>query len=316
MKLLIVNNLASGLGDGAIYDFVRSFAQDGDEIAIRATDGTTDLRTLLVDASSFDLVVASGGDGTVATVCYELANTGVPVLPYPAGTANLLAINLQSPTEAHALAKLARTPRVLDFDLGEISVDGGTYGFGIMAGAGYDAAIMSGAQASKRLLGPFAYFSAALGNPLPQRSLITVETDQGSTSIEGIGVLAINFSKLQFDISVTHENNPRDGLLDIVVLKTDNAFGLIPALGAALLDRSGDFPDRTDALEIFRTTEARIDADPPLGIQYDGEITNVSTPFSVRVLPAAARIAVSEEGYELFAQTEQRSAENVSIGTS
>ena len=300
MKLLIVNNLASGLGDGAIYDFARSFAEDGDEIVIRSTDGSTDLRTLLGDAESFDLVVASGGDGTVATVCYVLADTKIPVLPYPAGTANLLAMNLQSPTEAHALAKLARTGRALDFDLGEITVAGGTYGFGIMAGAGYDATIMSGAQASKRLLGPVAYVSAALGNPLPQQSRITVETEDGATEIEGIGVLAINFSKIQFDISVTHGNSPRDGLLDIAVLKTENAFGLIPALGAALLDRCGDFPDRAGALEVFRVREARIAADPPLGVQYDGEITNVTTPFSVRALPAAARLVVSAEGCELF----------------
>ena len=32
MKLLIVNNLASGFRDGAIYDFMRAFASDGDEI--------------------------------------------------------------------------------------------------------------------------------------------------------------------------------------------------------------------------------------------------------------------------------------------
>mgnify|MGYP000632891847 CR=1 FL=1 len=40
---------------------------------------------LLDDAASYDAVVASGGDGTVATVNYLLANTGVPVLPFPAG---------------------------------------------------------------------------------------------------------------------------------------------------------------------------------------------------------------------------------------
>ena len=302
MKLLIANNLGSGLGDGAIYDFARSFARDSDEIVIRSTDGTTDLRTLLADADAFDLVVASGGDGTVATICYMLADTGIPVLPYPAGTANLLALNLQSPTEAHALAKLARTGKPLDFDLGEIEIGGGSYGFGIMAGAGYDADIMSGAEQSKRYLGPLAYFSAAIGNPLPQRSMITVETDEETVTVEGIGVLVINFSKIQFDISVTHGNNPRDGLLDIAVLITENAFGLIPALGAALLDREGGFPDRAGAIKTLRTKHARIEADPPLVVQYDGEITNVTTPFSVRVLPKAARLLVSDEGYELFAE--------------
>ena len=90
MKALIINNLASGYRDGSIYDFVRSFTEDGDEVCMRSTDGTTSIDGLLDDASDFDVVVASGGDGTVTSVAYALANTGVPLLPYPAGTANLL----------------------------------------------------------------------------------------------------------------------------------------------------------------------------------------------------------------------------------
>ena len=65
MKLLVINNLSSGFGEGAVYDFVRSFMQDGDEACLRSTDGTTGVSTLLDDAASFDAVIASGGDGTV-----------------------------------------------------------------------------------------------------------------------------------------------------------------------------------------------------------------------------------------------------------
>ena len=108
MKLLVINNLSSGFGEGAVYDFVRSFMQDGDEACLRSTDGTTGVSTLLDDAASFDAVIASGGDGTVATVSYMLADSGIPVLPFPAGTANLLALNLASPMEPHALAKMVR----------------------------------------------------------------------------------------------------------------------------------------------------------------------------------------------------------------
>ena len=80
VKLLVINNLSSGYGEGAVYDFARSFAKDGDEVCIRSTDGATDVRDLLEDATSYDAVVASGGDGTVATVSYSLAGTGVLVI--------------------------------------------------------------------------------------------------------------------------------------------------------------------------------------------------------------------------------------------
>ena len=104
MKLLVINNLKSGYGEGAVYDFIRSFASDGDEVCMRSTDGSTEVATMLYDADRFDAVVASGGDGTVAAVSYALAGSGIPVLPFPAGTANLLALNLQYPNEPHALA--------------------------------------------------------------------------------------------------------------------------------------------------------------------------------------------------------------------
>lgn len=300
VKLLVINNLASGFGEGAIYDFVRSFVRDGDEVCLRSTDGATDVGALLDGAESFDAVVASGGDGTVATVSYLLANTGIPILPFPAGTANLLALNLASPMEPHALAKLVREGRTLDFDLGEIEVADKRFGFGIMAGAGYDAAIMHGAEPAKRLFGPMAYLSAAIANPLPQKSRFTIDLDGKAIESEGLGILLVNFSKIQFDITVTHENEPRDGVLDVVVLKAQNAFELIPAVLAGLLDRGGDFPDRTDALELHRARAVRVVADPPMEVQYDGEATRLMTPFSARILPRAARFLISEEGYELF----------------
>ena len=296
MKLLVVNNLVSGYREGAIYDFVRTFTEDGDEVVIRSTDGTTDIASQLADTANFDLVVASGGDGTIATVAYQLAGSGVPVLAFPAGTANLLHMNLMLPNETHALAKLAREGRMLDFDLGEVELESGEKrGFSIMAGAGYDADIMKTAAPNKRLLGPMAYFSAAIANPTPKFSRFTLEIDGRTVESEGVGVLVVNFSKIQFDISVVHENLPRDGQFEVVVLKARDAFGLIPALFAGILDRNGDFPDRTEALEIHRGSRIRIEADPPLHMQYDGEASPFTTPFSISNLHHAAKFLVSED---------------------
>lgn len=301
MKLLIINNLASGYREGSIYDFIRSFALDGDEVCIRSTNGSTQIGPLLEDASDFDAVVASGGDGTVAKVAYHLRDTGIPVLPFPAGTANLLSLNLLSPNEPHALAKMVREGRALDFDLGEISTAERDFGFAIMAGAGYDALIMKEAATHKLFWGPMAYLSAAITHVEPQYSHFRIELD-GHSAIEtdGIGILVTNFSKIQFDIPITHDNEPRDGLLGIVVLKTKNAIGLLPAVFSAILDRDGEFPDRSNAIEIHHARCARVEADPPLEIQYDGEPTGITTPFTARILPAACRMIVSNEGYKAF----------------
>ncbi len=302
MKALIINNLSSGYREGSIYDFVRSFVQDGDEVCLRSTNGHTHIEGMLDDASAFDLVVAAGGDGTVATVAHCLKNTSVPLLPYPAGTANLLSLNLCGPTEPHALATLARTGRTLDFDMGEVEAEGVTHGFMIIAGAGYDATIMERAAPNKQLLGSMAYFLAAGATITPQVSALTIHIDGTSIHTEGLGVLLINFSKLQFDLSVTHYNQPRDGLLDVVVLKAKNAMELLPSVFAAMLDRDGHFPGRGDALDIYSGKEIRIEADPAFYVQYDGEATKLTTPLTARVLPRSVRLVVSDEGLAQFSQ--------------
>ncbi len=300
MKALIINNLASGYRDGSVYDFVRAFTQDGDEVCMRSTDGTTPIADLLSDACEFELVVASGGDGTVATVAYELANTGVPLLPYPSGTANLLSLNLAEPNEPHALAKLARRRETLDFDVAELEAGGEKHGFMIMAGAGYDATIMESAAPNKRLFGPMAYFLAAGANIAPQVSKIAVTVDGVRHETEGLGVLVINFSKIQFDISFTHTNQPRDGKLDVAVLKAKNAVELLPAMLAAMLDRDGEFPERGDSLELYQGSEITVEAEPAFEMQYDGEVLKKCTPFTARILPKACRMVISDEGRALF----------------
>ncbi len=299
MNTLIVNNLASGAGAGAIYDLVRVLASDGSSTTLRSTDGTTDLRTLTHDAFDFDVVVASGGDGTISSVAYQLAYTDIPLLPFPAGTSNLLAQNTWLPNEVYALAKLAHSGKNMHFDMGEVCLDSGTYGFCIMAGCGYDALIMRDARRVKKLFGPAAYFGAALTNIAPTHAKITLDIDGVKHESSGVGVLVVNFSKIPFDLSVTHENAPRDGLLDVVVLKANNALELLPVLGAALLDKGGKNPDRAN-LEIFRGKHICIDADPPLPIQFDGEPTLQKTPFEVNVMPGALNMLISDAGYEIF----------------
>lgn len=295
VKLLVINNLSSGLEDGAIFDYLRSLSSDGDEVVIRTTDGTTDLRTFLYDAEEYDAVITAGGDGTVACVAYELADTAIPFLPYPAGTANLLATNLESPTEPHALAEMTRRFETMDFDIGEIILSDGTkHGFTIMAGAGYDATIMKDAEEGKRLFGQMAYFTSAVNNATPQFSRLQLVLDGKRIESSGVGILIINFSKIQFDLSVIHENNPRDGLFDVVVFNTKDAYGLIPAFIASILDKSGDFPSRTDAFEIYQAKEIYVEADPPLPVQFDGEAPGATTPFGIRMLPCASRIIVSQ----------------------
>ncbi len=304
MKLLVLNNLSSGLGDGAVYDFMRAFAQPEDEFIVRCVDQNSSFADALADVGDFDALIAAGGDGTVASACYLTRYSGVPVLAFPAGTANLLAQNIHSPIEPHALAKLTRNGKRLDFDLGELTTDKGTFGFSMMAGCGYDAKIMGDAKALKKRWGAAAYFKAAFANPSPQVSKFDIEIDGVHHKHEGVGVLLLNFSKIQFDISIGLENNPNDGELDVLVLTTQTAWDLLPPVIGAAFDHSGKPLKASNALVFYRGKNINVVADPPMPVQYDGEPVEATTPYTARVLPASAKLIVSDDGYDEYARTD------------
>ena len=295
MKVLVIHNLQSGYQDGSIYDFIRLYGVDGDEITLRILDGKSKIEDLVAGAEEFDFVVACGGDGTVTAISYALRNSDIPILPYPAGTANLLALNLYMPTEPHALCKLVDEANTIDFDLGEIETSGGKFGFAMIAGCGYDELIMRKAAKSKNLLGPVAYFEAAFTNPNPTVSRFHITVDGKAYTATGIGVLLLNFGKIQSGLKISEYNTPLDGQLDVVILKTKSAIELLPTFFAKAVDRPIEEVRKLGALSVLRGKEVIIDADPAMMIQFDGEVTGVSTPFKARCIPGAARFIVSEE---------------------
>lgn len=295
-----MNDRAGG-GDAGLYDFMRYLGLAGVEIVVRFATAETRIEDLVSDASSFDRVVAAGGDGTVSAICYATRSTGVPVLVYPAGTANLLALNLGLPLEAPALSDVLLNGKAVGFDLGELERRIGDdespikSGFVIMAGCGYDAVIMKDAESLKPALGPVAYLVAAVSNLTPTSARIELVLDGERVSTEGIAVLLANFARIQFDLPVTPNTDPQDGRIEIAVMRTKTVIGLMPWLAAAMLDRVGDYPHRSPSVDLYSASYVEVSAYPPLPMQSDGDTIHGLTPFAARVLPKAATLIVPSD---------------------
>lgn len=300
MNILMISNLRSGFADSGVYEFIRELGTHRAEVTMRFMSEGADLRHLLRDAHQYARVVAAGGDGTVSAVAYALRDTGIPVLAYPAGTANLLARNLRMPVEPVDLALTTIVGRTVSIDLGEMSLPpqhgraGEHIGFAIAAGLGYDASVMETAQNLKSTLGEGAYIIGALQNLAPTVANFSIDLDDIMIETEGIAVLLVNLARIQFDLQVAHGSDAQDGLLEVVILKPRTAAGLLPAVWAALLDRLQDHPKRP-GLEIHTASRVVIRSTPALPIEYDGEILPAATPVSATVLPRAATFIVSEE---------------------
>jgi len=167
-------------------------------------------------------VMVCGGDGTVRTVCAELAGTGITVGVLPAGTGNLLARNLAIPLYLQAAIEVALNGQDRAIDLVRITGDKvpADEHFMVMAGMGFDAAIMEGASEQiKAKVGWLAYVVSGLRNLMFPPVRVEISVDDGPwTRHRARTVVVGNVGYLTAGMPLLPDASIDDGILDIVIL--------------------------------------------------------------------------------------------------
>lgn len=187
-----------------------------------------------------DLVVAVGGDGTVRAVCEELAGTGIPVGIVPAGTGNLLARNLSLPLYLRAAVDVALNGQDRAIDLVSVSGDEMEDAtFLVMAGMGFDAAIMEGVNESfKKRVGWLAYVWSGLKALMFPAIRVEVSVDGGEPTVHRARTVVIgNVGNLQAGMPLLPEAAIDDGQVDVVLLYPRRFLSWLP-LAARVLTRA------------------------------------------------------------------------------
>lgn len=218
-----------------------------------------------------DLVLVCGGDGTVREVCAELAGTGIPIGIIPAGTGNLLARNLDVPLFLRAAIDIALTGQDRAIDMVKVEGDGipdDTH-FMVMAGMGFDAAIMEGVNDEiKAKVGWIAYVISGLKSLMFPAAKIEVSVDGGEFTTHRARTIVVgNVGYLQAGMPLLPDAAIDDGLLDVVMLHPRKFLSWIPLAFRVLAKRS-----RTDELinrMTGRTITVRASQDTPR--QLDGD---------------------------------------------
>ncbi|WP_436701014.1 diacylglycerol kinase family protein [Nocardioides sp. BYT-33-1] len=187
-----------------------------------------------------DLVIVCGGDGTVREVCAELAGTGIPVGVVPAGTGNLLARNLEIPLFIRAAIDIALTGQDRAIDMVEVDGDGiEPSHFMVMAGMGFDAAIMEGVNEElKKKVGWLAYVLSGLKGLMFPAMRLEISVDDGPFTKHRARTCVIgNVGSLQGGMNLLPDAAIDDGQLDVVLLYPRRFLSWIPLVLRVLTRR-------------------------------------------------------------------------------
>jgi diacylglycerol kinase (ATP) len=198
-----------------LKDALRDGFGDATWITIEKGSAATKAAAKALDKGA-DVVLACGGDGTVRAASQALVGTGAALAVLPTGTANLFASAMKIPDDADDLVELIRSGERRTIDTG--TCNGLT--FNIMAGTGFDAAMIDAADDDKERLGMVAYLRAGVKQARAREAFgMRVEVDSQDV-FEGPAscLLVGNIGTLKGGIEAFPDGSPTDGVLDVAVV--------------------------------------------------------------------------------------------------
>jgi YegS/Rv2252/BmrU family lipid kinase len=234
--------------------------------------------------SGADLVLASGGDGTITACAGGVAGSGVPLGVLPCGTGNLLARNLGLPLSLDEALSVALTGSDRRLDVG--AANGRP--FVVMAGIGFDAEMLDGAdERLKARVGWAAYVLSGLRHLRERPVRMVLRADSGPPRRRwASGVIVGNVGSLQGNVRLLPDAVPDDGVLDIAVLAARGWLGWLRLAADVLLRR------QTGRVAHLTCRELTVDAGRARPWEVDGEVAGSTRQLRVTLEPGSLLVRV------------------------
>ncbi|THA80134.1 phosphatase PAP2 family protein [Streptomyces sp. A0592] len=257
-------------------------------------------------AGGVDLVVVCGGDGTVRVCADVVAGTGIPLALVPCGTGNLLARNLDLPSDPATALDEALAGGDFGIDVGRVEGDGlAPTRFTAMAGAGFDAAMVRDASpVLKAHLGWAAYALSAVRHLRDPRMRLSLRLDGGRRIRRRARMVVIgNVGSLQAGLELLPRARPDSGRLEVVLFDPRGAAGWLavaahlaarvvrrPAAAPASRGPDGAVSVAAGSLEYFSAGRIEVRFTRAQDREVDGDTMSRGTRLTVDTEPGALRI--------------------------
>lgn len=294
-KLLFVVNGHSGKGQikNKLLDIIDIMIKEGYHVQVHTTQEREDATKVVREqAKYYDLVVCSGGDGTLDEAVTGMMQSEVrtPLGYIPAGSTNDFANSLEIPKDMIQAAKTAVLGVPFSCDVGEFNGDYFIYvaAFGIFTDVSY-----ATSQELKNALGHVAYILEGA------KRLYTIKTyhmrvEYDENEIEGdflLGMITNSTSVGGFKNMTGKDVKLDDGLFEVTLIHKPKNIIELNTIIASLTN----LKDETDLIDSFRADSVKFYSEEEIPWTLDGEFGGDHKEVQIKDHCKAVDIMINEK---------------------
>lgn len=269
LRVRIVANPISGFGAGdpRAHETARLLARQGCDAAVYVTKARGDAEAFArAEGPDLDVLVCTGGDGTVNEMVNGIHGHATPLALLPTGTANVLAKEFGLTADPARVASAVLGGRAVALDAlrcrGRLLM--------AVGGVGFDAAVARGYGRARRGRGSFSAYAAPLLDQFLHFPFPRLEVDVDGRRIEGPvrWALVSNTRAYGGPLVFCPAADPADGIADLAIIRRARKLDLLRFALFALLRLFHRAP-HAEQLRGTRFSIRPLDGDTPL--QLDGD---------------------------------------------
>lgn len=289
-KMLFVYNPRSGKGliKNHLSAILETFSAADYEVTVYPTRQGKDACTAVAErAPQYDMVVCSGGDGTLDEVVTGMMDSGVRrTIGYiPAGSTNDFGSSLGIPKQMEQAADLIVSGTPFACDIGRFNDDYFVYvaAFGFLTDVSYQTN-----QELKNVLGHTAYLIEGMKRVGSWKSYhMKIESEEFSDEGEFMYGMISNSNSIGGFKMLTGKNvELNDGLFEVMLVRTpQNIVDWQEVIGALIMQ-----DERSKHVVRFKTKRLTFTSDEPVAWTQDGENGGTHTFVEMENLPQAIEV--------------------------